>query len=350
MSDANFQFEAEIVDPLLCIVKKPYTVYRTTGNGRRYYFRKTDDNAITFYPSVTTILRAMMPTPVYLQQWKASKGWDAANEIARQAALKGTLMHMILSRFLLTGSVDLDSVDETIKQYRTAEKIDFDTSEWSQFMKKSILSFAQFCIDVNLSPVAVEIPLTSDKGFAGCIDIVAEMDVPVSRGKQERMRVIVDMKSGHVESDEYAVQTHAYKILWNDTFPDMPITRTYCWAPKDWISKFSYTLKEHTDAKWNEVDFYRCLSGYVRHYPPTPPDIKRITGQVKLGSTPEANLIFVSAEEAAQARLASPVSSVTQGGDVLVNGPINQYFSPEQIEMLGVFKKLFAGVPEVQNG
>jgi hypothetical protein len=143
-----------------------------------------------------------------------------------------------------------------------------DKLSWADELKKDVLAFAQFMIDKNVKPLAIEICLYHPTdGYAGAIDIVCEMDdevkgffgetyasgankgQPKESKRIERVRAIVDIKSGRkgfYESHE--IQLKAYEDMWNIHFPKKPIDRLYNWSPKDWRSAPGYNLKDQTNS------------------------------------------------------------------------------------------------------
>lgn len=298
--------EAEQVTPAYSQIENPYTVYRTTARGRRFYFREVDGQ-INFYVAVSSIIRAMMPQPEFLIKWKAELGYEEAGEYTRQRALRGTLMHELFTEFQRTGSVNLDEIPKAVNAFCKKHDITFDTYDWPEFCQKALLSLSAWINEFNVVPIAVEMPLVSARGFAGCIDLVAQMDIP-QRGKEPiRGTVIVDFKSGSIDSDEYAVQLHAYKLLWEENFPHFPIAKIFNWAPTDFKKdKFTYKDKEQSDSNWNLEDFVDFLRGYKRHYPVRPGDKRVFSGEINAGVLPTAAVQVVTAEQAAANRINTP--------------------------------------------
>jgi hypothetical protein len=118
---------------------------------------------------------------------------------------------------------------------------------WTEDLKKDILCFAQFMIDYNVRPLAIELILWHpDDMYAGAIDLVAEIDY-----KKSRITVIIDLKSGKkgfYESHE--IQLVAYKEMFNIHFPDIPIDKVYNWSPKDFRGITpTYNFKDQTESR-----------------------------------------------------------------------------------------------------
>jgi len=225
------------------LVGLPEPLYRLDSYGHRYYYRWQNEEPV-FYTSVTTLIRNTLPTSPHLIKWMVAQG-DKGKEIAEERADYGTFLHIQCADLLMFGKYDLDKLSLKIEQFCKSNKTDV-REEWGQDLKKDILSFAQFIIDRQVKPIAIEICLYHpDDGYAGAIDLVAEMDF-----NRKRITAIIDLKSGKkgfYESHE--IQLGAYREMWQIHFPDKPIDKTFNWSPKDWRTTPSYNLKDQTDSK-----------------------------------------------------------------------------------------------------
>jgi len=204
---------------------RPDPLFRYDDAGERYYGRVIDGD-VTWYPSVTKIIKATSPTPAGLMQWYAKHGFEEANKLRDDAAERGTEMHVLFERYMSGQYVDMSSL--------------------SEFHAKALMSFDQWCKDYEVQPLAVEVLLYSDlHGYAGTADLVCKI-------KNDEY-VLVDFKSGSSVYADYAVQLEMYKAAWNEIAleNDMPvITSIYNWLPKDWRKGPTYTFKDQT----HEVD------------------------------------------------------------------------------------------------
>lgn len=222
-----------------------YKVYQLNSDGHRYYYRFEGDEP-KFYPSVTTMLSQVMPTSPGLLDWYASLGKEAANEKRDTAAAYGTLMHAEFEALILNRVYDFDNVPQIVYDYLRRENLQESLlNEWCIRLRKDVLSFAQFILDYDVRPLAIEIGLVHpEHHYAGCVDMPCTM---VDAKGGERFAAIVDFKSGRKGFyEDYEIQLHLYKDMWNVNFPDMPIERVFNFAPKDWRKSPTYTLKEQT--------------------------------------------------------------------------------------------------------
>jgi hypothetical protein len=164
-------------------------------------------------------------------------------------------------------------LSEKLTIFLTSKNIPLDRLSWADELKRDVLAFAQFMIDCNVKPLAIEICLYHPTdGYAGAIDIVCELDIeekgffgevyasgankgnPKETKQVRRVRAIVDIKSGRkgfYESHE--IQLQAYKEMWNIHFPAeegfIDDIKLYNWSPKEWRSAPSYNLKDQTESR-----------------------------------------------------------------------------------------------------
>ena len=225
----------------------PYRVFQLNWDGYRYYYRLDESGEPQFFPSVTTLLKQVMPTPPALLDWMIKNG-ESATAKRDLAAAYGTFMHIQFERLIINRRYDFDAVPAALLQYIEENNLP-DTFYLENLTKarKDVLAFAQFVKDYNVKPLAVEIGLVHpDYHFAGCIDLPCVMTDPKS-GKV--FPAIVDFKSGRKGFyEEHELQLHLYRAMWNVNFPSMPVERLFNFAPKDWRTKPSYNLKDQTES------------------------------------------------------------------------------------------------------
>lgn len=227
----------------------PYKVYQLNTESYRYYYRFGEDGEPHFYPSVTTLLRQVMPTSPFLIEWMLDNGKELANEKRDLAAAYGTFMHIQFERLIINRTYDFDKVPGEILSYMERENLpERCFAEWLPKIKKDVLAFAQFCRDYSVKPLAIEIGLVHpDYHYAGCVDMPCVMTNPKTG---EQFTAIVDFKSGRKGFwEDHELQLHLYKMMWERNFPDVPIQRVFNFAPKDWRKSPTYTLKDQTDAE-----------------------------------------------------------------------------------------------------
>lgn len=230
------------------LIEPPYKVWQLNSKGHRYYYRYDDNGTPEFYPSVTTILSQTMPQSPFLIKWIADKGIDEAEQYKAERAAYGTFMHAQFEELIINRFYDLDGLKAKLKDYIDNNKLPADFIYYADDFKKDILAFAQFVLDYDVKPLAVEIALVHPvHNYAGMIDLPCTM---LSKpGSKEYINAIVDFKSGRKGFYEEAeIQLHLYAMMWNENFPDIPIDRVFNFSPKDWRKKPTYNLKDQTDS------------------------------------------------------------------------------------------------------
>lgn len=231
-------------------LKEPaYRVYQLNSDGHRYYYRFNDAGEPEFFPSVTTLLKQVMPTPPALLDWMIANGKDGSVEKRDLAAAYGTFMHIQFETLIINRRYDFDNVPAVLLDYMERENLPEKVfSEWCVKIRKDVLAFAQFARDYNVVPMAVEIGLVHPEfHYAGCVDLPCIMTEPKT-GK--KFTAIVDFKSGRKGFyEEHELQLHLYREMWNVNYPDVPVERVFNFSPKDWRGpKPTYNLKDQTES------------------------------------------------------------------------------------------------------
>jgi len=260
----------EQINPLFfdsgSLVGQPVPLYRLDMNNYRYYYRYEGEVPI-FYTSVTTLIRNTLPTPPSLIKWLVDKRGDGSDE-AMERASYGTFLHSQCAELLINGKYNLDGLSEKLTIFLTKEKLPPDRISWTDELKKDMLAFAQFMIDCEVKPLAIEVILYHPTdGYAGALDLVCSMSIeekgffgetylsgankgqPKETKQKVRVTAIVDIKSGRkgfYESHE--IQLSAYREMWQIHFPDNKVDRIFNWSPKEFRTNPSYNLKDQTNS------------------------------------------------------------------------------------------------------
>ena len=173
----------------------PYRVFQLNSDGYRYYYRFNADGTPEFYPSVTTLLKQVMPTPTALLDWMVANGKEGSAEKRDLAAAYGTFMHGEFEKLIINRRYDFDNVPAVLLAYMEREHVPESLfSQWLVKVRKDVLAFAQFIKDYNVKPLAVEIGLVHPKfRYAGCLDLPCVMTDPKAA---KTFTAIVDFKSG----------------------------------------------------------------------------------------------------------------------------------------------------------
>lgn len=230
------------------LIEPPYKVWQLNSKGHRYYYRYDDAGNPEFFPSVTTILSQTLPKAPHLINWIANKGIEEAERYKGERAAYGTFMHAAFEELLINRAYDLDGLKGKLKEYIEVYRLPDDFIYYADDLKKDVLAFAQFVLDYDVRPLAVEIALVHPYyKYAGMIDCPCTMRAKI--GSDDRINAIVDFKSGRKGFyEENEIQLGMYRDMWNVNFEQFPVTRIFNFSPKDWRKRPSYNLKEQTDS------------------------------------------------------------------------------------------------------
>lgn len=230
------------------LIEPPYKVWQLNSKGHRYYYRYDDAGNPEFFPSVTTILSQTLPKAPHLINWIANKGIEEAERYKGERAAYGTFMHAAFEELLINRTYDLDGLKGKLKEYIEVYRLPDDFIYYADDLKKDVLAFAQFVLDYDVRPLAVEIALVHPYyKYAGMIDCPCTMRAKI--GSDDRINAIVDFKSGRKGFyEESEIQLGMYRDMWNVNFEQFPVTRIFNFSPKDWRKRPSYNLKEQTDS------------------------------------------------------------------------------------------------------
>jgi hypothetical protein len=230
------------------LIEPPYKVWQLNSKGHRYYYRYDDYGNPEFFPSVTTILSQTLPKAPHLINWIANKGIEEAERYKGERAAYGTFMHAAFEELLINRAYDLDGLKGKLKEYIEVYRLPEGFIYYADDLKKDVLAFAQFVLDYDVRPLAVEIALVHPYyKYAGMIDCPCTMRAKI--GSDDRINAIVDFKSGRKGFyEESEIQLGMYRDMWNVNFEQFPVTRIFNFSPKDWRKKPSYNLKEQTES------------------------------------------------------------------------------------------------------
>lgn len=239
----------EEMKPAFALIEAPYRIWQLNSSGHRYYYRYDEQGNPEFFASVTTVLSQTLPKSKYLIEWIVSKGIDEAERYKEERADYGTFMHAEFQPLVIYRCYNFDELKGKLKKYMVQKSLPDDFIYHADELKKDILAFAQFIIDYDVRPLAVEIALVHPfHKYAGMIDLPCSMLDRI--GGKERINAIVDFKSGRKGFYEEAeIQLHMYKDMWNANFPQHEISRVFNFSPKDWRKRPSYNFKDQTDSE-----------------------------------------------------------------------------------------------------
>lgn len=236
----------------------------------RYYYSFDENEEVQFFISVTNLIKQTMPTPEPLMKWMAEMGYQESQAYAQERADYGTFMHMQFQFLLINRVIDLDALDDQLKGYleqcRQPQSL---FEQWIDDIKKDVVGFAQFIQDYKIVPLAIEVVLACQDGYAGAVDLVCLMTIEEkgyfgevyksgeNKGKPKETKQetniigIIDFKSGRKNFYEaHEIQLKAYENLVRENFPtlDMNQVRLFNYSPNEWRTSPGYKIKDQTNS------------------------------------------------------------------------------------------------------
>ena len=171
----------------------------------------------TRVPGTTTIIGRFKESGGLLQ-WAFKQGQSGALRLydeAEKAADIGTIAHAMVEAHLN------GVTDDECQEYAFSKLED-------EAAKRAISSFNAFQAwekNFKMEIVAQEIQLVSEKyKYGGTPDAIAFVD---TIGFEAPQLALLDWKTSNAVYRDYLIQLAAYKNLWEESFPDRPITGGY---------------------------------------------------------------------------------------------------------------------------
>lgn len=227
------------------LLEAPQQVYRMQAGEKRYYYTFDEKQMPIFYTSVTTMIGQTMPdVSGALMKWYTDNfsSYQEARAYVQERADYGTFMHAEISALAISRKCDTDTLRDRMKSFIEKERLPANFINYENDIKSDIFAFAQFMIDYDVKPLAVEVVLAHPDGYAGAVDMVCEMNF-----NKGRVMAIIDFKSGRKGFyDSNVAQLFAYKNLWDHNYSAHPVTHLFNWSPKNWRKSPTYNLKNQT--------------------------------------------------------------------------------------------------------
>jgi hypothetical protein len=254
------------------------------GQGRSYVKINEDgtlESPFRLYTSLTTAINSCAPMEQPLLEWYCKHGLAEAKRLLTLSQHYGTLMHTEIGLYLTLNYYDFDTVQERVSEYLSAHNYwQPETDNWAEDLKRDVCAFIAFAQEHEIVPLGIEYVLVSDKGFGTLIDLVCKMRIkekgfwgevyksgerkgePKETVKVVEKMAIINFKSGkHGFYRSNGIQIECERLLWEENFPDVKIDCAMNWAPKEWASEPSWTLKDWSgEIDQAEVDAVLALA------------------------------------------------------------------------------------------
>lgn len=290
------------------LIENPLQMYRINSTSGRWYYDTA--TPYTLYPSVTTIISGAMPTPYALLTLRGDLGNIGYRQYMNIKATYGTMLHKAFAKYLINGKysfadaeIDWQHLQSVIADALPEVKAAVKKHTKFHIFKNYLASLAHFAKIHNVKPILIEGIVKYDDDevrFAGAVDLICKMTViekgffgetfksgarkgePKETQKIVEVTALIDVKSGTWGfAIEHEIQLHAYRHAAMQTYPGLKIDRVYNLAPKDFVSKLSFSLKDQTESRFKDkiFDIMRL------HEVVLPPD--RVTVADEIGENPE---------------------------------------------------------------
>lgn len=221
-------------------------LYRLDRAGHRYYYTFNEAGEPHFFPSITTLIAQTMPKDERLIKWIADMGYIQAEEYKVERGHYGTFMHGQYADLMINGEYDLNRLRDKLNFFIETECLPGTFVNHAETLRKNMLSLAQWMLDFEFEPLAIEMPIVNYRdGYALTLDVAGYIREP---GKKDKELVIVDFKSGKAFHEENEIQLFGQRDTWNLKFAELPIKRIFNFRPKDWRTKPTYEFKEQTNS------------------------------------------------------------------------------------------------------
>lgn len=280
---------------------RPASFIRRFSQGfNRFYYTVDLEGKVTLYSSATTLIKdGYAEDTIALEVWRnklKAEGKNPETEL-NYAALRGTIMHILLADYIQGKSINLSTIGrhlfenhEDFMLGNSNSVIDVINKD-ADWLRKAILAFGQFVVDYNVKPLALELVMKSDKYMvASPIDMLCEMEIeeigpwgellksgpnkgePKMMKRKKKIVAIIDFKSSQNGFyDKHYFQLQLYKRIVKENYPDVEVEGLYNWSPKDWRGLMpTYNLKEQSDGKLNELCETVFEQGGIKHKWKTP--------------------------------------------------------------------------------
>lgn len=290
------EIELEFVKPDFfndkVLTPQPYTVRRFNAGGNRFYIKQDEKGEYGEpVPSVTTI-KNMCYKGYDLTKWKLDNfsSYNDYQNFMNFTSDQGTLIHILVATLARDGKIDYTDVSLIIDSFILENNLSlnnwFNRRDLTTKCYKALLGFAQWVIEKNVTFLAIEWCLVSEKGYGGALDFYTELDYNGSR-----KRAIVDFKSGK-PTDEHALQQWAYKEMLEEH--NYPVDMIFTLHDKDFNgSKPTYRFINYTKSVEMLEAWERALADFKSRNI-KPKEVTVFQGEINLSDfAPDNNILFI---------------------------------------------------------
>lgn len=212
---------------------------------------------------ITSFIDLVLPKGIHFEKWLRNSGEQGA-DYSKIRMEFGSMLHQLKSELTQCGEMDISyeylkfRVPEFVSNKYQAEAAPFLIK-----MQEALLSWAQFIVDKEYEPLAIEVScLSPTMGLAATLDDIGTMKVG-----RTRKHVIIDTKSffkfNDVEKKEFQtsheMQLAFQKRIFQEVNPNFTHDiEIFNWAPNAWKKTPTYELKNQTSSVFNDERMVQC--------------------------------------------------------------------------------------------
>lgn len=242
-------------------------IYRLEKQSQRWYYSL---KPVTFYESITTWLKKVMPIPYHLENWFKQNDIGYLDEKLHYSSNYGTFAHIMMALLLRNGSIDLKGMDTAVDVYWAINEMEEATfldelatrEQWIERIKNDLLCIVAFIQERNFEAIAIEWIGSYDGSekvpfsWAGQVDLVGELD-----WNGGRKTAIIDLKTGSLYNEQ-VYQLMGNKYQWSQHNSDIPVHLLMNLQPGKFSNKSKYKLKNRkvTDKEISDFQSYAQIA------------------------------------------------------------------------------------------
>jgi hypothetical protein len=232
-------------------------------DGHIYFTPAAKTDPAEVMVGVTTLTSASAGRSPLLLNWAYRNGaitavmgtlpTNAESELMSQEAKHyGSFFHGLIPTFVQNSyTYDPFHLPEEIQSYWQSHQVQYNPQVWEYKAKRHLAAFCQWCADLRVGFLAVELPVLLREWQGTTFRIGSRMDLVLTSPKLDGDVIIVDMKTGeksYCDVPEYEYQLSFYRRMLVTAFPQYRTAtiKHYNWSPKAWNvrSKTLYTFEE----------------------------------------------------------------------------------------------------------
>jgi len=155
------------------------------------------------YPSVTTIIHAILPEPPALKRWKEKT--KNADQIRNESAAFGTLIHYRILNNLSVKDMELPTLEFDHLPHDALQKVEICEAMWDELK-----------LEIGYPRMVEKLVVNPEHRYAGKIDLGAPIRKP-GDANEKKVFTLLDIKSSREVRENYLYQMGGYALAMPET-------------------------------------------------------------------------------------------------------------------------------------